>query len=338
MKPLFCTTAAQQLGEDLLGTAGHYQAYVLIECSLPWAAKVFNSEGFPPALRQFIEAIKAKRSVQFLCINRGQSATPTHTTVLLYERTQPTANSFSNGYKGYEFQLNSLDQVIDCLQTYWQTARSAKPITGIQDILICTHGQRDKCCARFGQPFFRAAQHLRNLGKLPNTRLWRVSHIGGHRFAPTAIAFPDGRYYGRLSANALQSIVNRTGDISQIRSVYRGWGILPLPLQVLERQLMLSHGWDWFDYRVSYQLLTAPTSSGLVKATLTVEQPSGTETFHPEERSEKTYHATLMRDPNQAHCLRASCSAARPSVFVKYAVADCKLGQKVEQQSSLISQ
>ncbi|NJM98678.1 MAG: hypothetical protein HC800_17315 [Phormidesmis sp. RL_2_1] len=168
MKPFSCAIAAQQAGEDLIGTAGHFQTYVLIECPMPWLAKAFNSSSIPPALCQYIQAFKAKRSVQFLCINRGVASTSAQTTVLVYEREAlaPSfaakahkADWFTGQYRGYEYQLDSLEQVVSCLETHWrnqqQPQQSAKldPAIYQQDILVCTHGMRDQCCARFGQPF-----------------------------------------------------------------------------------------------------------------------------------------------------------------------------------------
>lgn len=322
-KPFFCAVAAEQSGESLVGTAGHYQTYVLIECPLPWAPQVFDTERIPPALRQFVKETESKGTIRFLCINSGRPVTDRKTTVLVYERSEETddfSNSFSSGYDGYEFKVDGLDQVALALQRHWQKPRAIASISHIQDILVCTHGMRDRCCARFGQPFFREVKRLTDSRQLLNVRAWKVSHIGGHRFAPTAITFPDGRYYGRLTLQSLQALINRSGNIAQIRPVYRGWGILPAPLQVLERQLMLSHGWDWFDYRISYQLLAAESSQGSLSAKVTL-QPRARQ---PCERA-KTYHARLIRDAQQVHYLKASCSAARPSLFVKYSVASCRL-------------
>ncbi|WP_414620449.1 hypothetical protein [Calothrix sp. CCY 0018] len=44
--------------------------------------------------------------------------------------------------------------------------------------------------------------------------------------------------------------MTRTGDIECLKNIYRGWGILPWQVQLLERELMLKHGWEWFNYQV----------------------------------------------------------------------------------------
>lgn len=355
MKPPFCAIANQETGEDLIGTAGHYQAYVLIECPEPWPAKVFSletafsSQHLPPALCQYIKALRQERSVQVLAVNRN-SAPREPLTLMVYESKMPSdyasgiaasTDKSIEGYRGYEYKLSDLTQVVDCLEAHWQGGRIGQPIVQ-RDILVCTHGMRDRCCARFGRPLFRDAARSAERDKLPNTRVWKVSHIGGHRFAPTAISFPDGRYYGRLSLSALQQIVMRSGSISQLRSVYRGWGLLPKPLQVLERQLMLKHGWSWFEQKLSYRIFSDEKNSHPDKSLteklheLSVEiwvEPQTDDQIdkQPDQRSESvgtqplTYRAKLIYDPQKAVHVKASCSSTTTTRVVKYTIAECAL-------------
>ena len=329
----FCSVAAQRAREDLIGTAGHYQTYVLIECPTPWPAIALDSSGIPPTLRQYIEAISAEKSVRFLCIERGISGPPGHTTLLIYEQSScsesgANPSQFTNGYQGYEFHLPNLAAAIPCLEAYWQNATAhSRPALSQkieqQDILICTHGMRDKCCAKLGKPIFRGAKRMVEKGKLPNARVWKASHIGGHRFAPTAITFPDGRYYGRLSLSALQAIVTRQGPIEQLRPVYRGWGMLPRPLQLLEKDLLLTYGWSWLNRALSYQQLCSDVNKGEIVAKLFVQQASG---------SVIRYRAKLIQDEQQTYYGKASCGDALPSKIVKYAVAECFVEQdRIEQ-------
>lgn len=363
MKPSLCAIANQSIAENLIGTASHYQAYVLIECPMPWAAKVFNSQRIPPALRQYITAVKAKRSVQFLAIDSGISASasvnPMPFTLMVYERMAPAGAALSvneslAGYQGYEFQFDDLTQVVDCLEAHWQGDRIGQPITQ-QDILVCTHGMRDRCCARFGQPLFREAARSIQQKKLPNARVWKVSHIGGHRFAPTAIVLPDGRYYGRLTLSALQSVVTRSGPIRQLRSVYRGWGLLPAPLQVLEQQLMFYYGWSWFEHKVTYRMLPEVLANDEkgdhqgesskesvrelpveVSVEMFVEPAAELAKENLEDSQATTYRAKLTQDPQKAVCVKASCNSAVETPFVKYTVTECVLVS--DKRSSVVTE
>ncbi len=59
-------------------------------------------------------------------------------------------------------------------------------------LLVCTHGRRDRCCALDGRALTKA---LVDAGE---PHVWESSHLGGHRFAPTALVLPTGYLYGRL--------------------------------------------------------------------------------------------------------------------------------------------
>jgi hypothetical protein len=68
------------------------------------------------------------------------------------------------------------------------------PGTPVTDplLLVCAHGRRDRCCALDGRTLTMA---LVDAGE---PRVWECSHLGGHRFAPTALVLPTGYVYGRL--------------------------------------------------------------------------------------------------------------------------------------------
>jgi hypothetical protein len=60
-------------------------------------------------------------------------------------------------------------------------------------VLVCTHGKRDRCCAKFGFDMFKA------LVASGEVDVWQTTHLGGHRFAPTVLELPRGLCYGRLA-------------------------------------------------------------------------------------------------------------------------------------------
>lgn len=62
-------------------------------------------------------------------------------------------------------------------------------------LLVCGNGRRDACCARLGGPM------ARQLVAAHPDRVWESSHLGGHRFAPTALALPTGQLLGRLTGS-----------------------------------------------------------------------------------------------------------------------------------------
>jgi hypothetical protein len=118
----------------------------------------------------------------------------------------------------------------------------------IRDFLVCTHGSQDACCATFGYPLYRLLRDRYAATSQGQLRAWRVSHFGGHRFAPTLIDFPEGRYWGHLEPEALERLVRRRGPLPDLRRCYRGWAGLDFFEQVAEREIFRREGWAWAAY------------------------------------------------------------------------------------------
>lgn len=163
-----------------------------------------------------------------------------------------------------------------------------------REMLVCTHGERDGCCGRFGEAAYR---YLRDHHAGSDLGVWRVSHFGGHRFAPTLLELPDGRCWGRLSADALAVLVQRSSPPLELMRHYRGWCAIPGPAQAAERDLFARHGWSWRHAEATVRL-GEPDESDAVHALLRYRLPGRPLT----ERA-----ATL--GPVSSAAVPASCSA-----------------------------
>ena len=129
----------------------------------------------------------------------------------------------------------------------------------IRDMLVCTHGTIDAACARFGYPLY---QHMRDTWTNDHVRVWRVSHFGGHVFAPTLVDMPVGHYWAYVENKQAAQIVQRAGDVAALRGHYRGWaGMDGGFLQTAECELWQRCGWSWFDYRKSGVILAQNDAS-----------------------------------------------------------------------------
>ncbi|QSV53674.1 MAG: sucrase ferredoxin [Dolichospermum sp. UKL201] len=318
MNNFFCADHSREIQEDVIGSATNHQTYILVECPTPWVSEAFNSKWVPDNLRILVADVKrAKLSIHFLLIANDETHREEQTTLLIYQQEKGS----SNGYRKQEFKLPNIEQVAGVVRK-WLTGVSVDDEIAsnpTRDILVCTHGSHDQCCAKYGNPFYFHAQNTIFDLQLNHLRIWRSSHFGGHRFAPTAIDFPQGRYYGVLDQDTFKSILTQTGDIECLNKVYRGWGILPNPLQILERELMLRLGWDWFNYKVTGKILEKSLDNQTILGELSFEQPSGTL---------YTYQAKLVKDDIKTQTLKGSCDASREVVYVKYAVSNLWLVAK----------
>ena len=101
-------------------------------------------------------------------------------------------------------------------------------------LLVCTNGQRDLCCARFGLPLFES------LRIEFDARVWQTTHVGGHRYAPNLVCLPSGMVYGFVDPEQGVGLVH-DHDQNMLRlSHMRGRSSHPPLLQAAE-YFVLSH-------------------------------------------------------------------------------------------------
>lgn len=108
----------------------------------------------------------------------------------------------------------------------------ARPLEGPL-YFVCTNGQRDLCCARFGLPVYTA------LRQQYGARVWQVTHLGGHRFAPNVLVMPQGLLYGRVSPDALDEFTTTVEAGGVAFSHLRGRSCYPKHVQAAEALLAL---------------------------------------------------------------------------------------------------
>ena len=318
MKNFFCSDYSRKIGEEIIGSATNYQTYILVECPTPWMSEAFNSKWIPDNLRVLVaEVQRSKLPIRFLLIANDDSHRVKETTLLIYQKQE----GLSHGYRKQEFKLPNIEQVAGVVRKWLSGGNPDFQVENsvTRDILICTHGSHDQCCARYGNPFYFHAKNTISELQFDHVRIWRSSHFGGHRFAPTAIDLPEARYYGVLNQESFKSILTRTGDIQILHKVYRGWGILPYVLQVLEREMIFSQGWNWFNNKVAGKILEQSMDNNTMLAELTYENPAG---------SVYTYQAKLVKDTVKTRVLKSSCHATQESLVVKYAVDNLVLVER----------
>jgi hypothetical protein len=100
--------------------------------------------------------------------------------------------------------------------------------TGEPVFLVCTHGKRSACCARFGAPLAQA------LATRHRGQVWETTHVGGHRFAANLVILPHGLYYGPVGVDAATAAIGayQRGAVAPGR--YRGRAGQPKPVQEAE--------------------------------------------------------------------------------------------------------
>ncbi|KAF9929996.1 hypothetical protein FBU30_001015 [Linnemannia zychae] len=67
-------------------------------------------------------------------------------------------------------------------------------------VLVCIHGSRDCRCGERGGDMYTILKDMVQMTGLTNSvKIYGVSHIGGHKYAPNTIMYPSGDWHGNLS-------------------------------------------------------------------------------------------------------------------------------------------
>ncbi len=230
---LWCAAWSREAGESPVGTAVGADRFVLIELPLPWPAAIELHPLLADALLG--QDLVAARVLAVGC----EGGCSEEHTVICYWRdpAQPFA-----GFNRSETKVprERLGEVVRGLVAGDDLRGDVVP--GVADFLICTHGSRDRCCGKMGGRLF---EDLRRESSVV-ARLWRTSHTGGHRFAPTGITFPDGMTWAGLDLASARGILGRTLAVDQVVPRLRGCaGLRDGLAQAADAEGFARHGWDW---------------------------------------------------------------------------------------------
>jgi Sucrase/ferredoxin-like len=90
---------------------------------------------------------------------------------------------------------------------------------------VCTNGKRDRCCAVRGRPVAAA------IADATGWDTWESSHLGGHRFAATALLLPSGDMFGQLDPESAVEVLRQFDAGRIVPAHYRGQCAQPLAAQ-----------------------------------------------------------------------------------------------------------
>ena len=210
--PASCSALSAE--QPLLGTASVQMTYVVVDCPKPWSAKIQASASFPA--KDALELAYASK-LSFGLLGRVPGGSESSLTVYRYIYGLVTEASLR------------LDRP-DLGQALVQALQTTVGFPAEQALLVCTHGSRDRCCGTLGVPLLKALRALE-----PSRKVVEVSHLGGHRFAPTSFAVPEWRTFGRVAPERAAGLLASldVGDLGQLDWL-RGQNALGPAAQVLE--------------------------------------------------------------------------------------------------------
>ena len=220
-----CADHARRVAIDPGGTAIRADRVVVVETGLPWPKPVFGH----PTLREIDPLFKSARRLTRLLACQPDSLPSTG--VWVFDRLDDHTGQRTRERRFDVSSPNDLLELCDCLAAEAVgdalTSGSVQPtFDGTMSepaVLICTQGSHDVCCGSDGARLAMACENLvLPAGSVP-PRIFRVSHTGGHRFAPTAMTLPDGRMWAYLGAETVVDVLTASGDADHLAQYCRGW-------------------------------------------------------------------------------------------------------------------
>ena len=209
----FCSQHTQQADTPLYGTAVNTEVWILLEYDAPWTAKAVKDNSLPTEVQAWLSEQCEATSGRLLFIKKGvkhrASSTSNRLNLYIVETRQARSATYHFAANAYsDFLSLTINEV---LEEAPESARSDEKL-----VLVCTNGKRDRCCSKFGLPVYEAFEQEEGLST------WQTTHIGGHRYSATAVAFPQGTYYGYLSPQAVSEASAALRDGKLYMPGYRG--------------------------------------------------------------------------------------------------------------------
>ena len=258
-----CSLVTQEGGEDPIGSVAAFDRLLVLEVPLPWPRAIRAAPRFPAVVDAALQRADANgASYRLYGVVPDPRYTPDGLTRLIHLQRPAGATMTVYDKADYLAPREQLGALVTALLEEPEALPAFAPFrelsTHIRDVLVCTHGTRDRCCATFGYPVYNRLRRAFERDPADASRVWRVSHIGGHRFAPTLIDLPDGRSWGHLDAEAVDRLAQRDGSLPDLGRHYRGWAALSsAPKMIAERAVFEREGWSWTARAVRSEIINS---------------------------------------------------------------------------------
>ncbi|MGH8823286.1 MAG: sucrase ferredoxin [Jiangellaceae bacterium] len=240
-----CSVFSRLLDEPMAGTAPLAKSWIVLEQPGPWGREALTGSHLDPVLGAALGTAASAHGARVALVRRPGRHPDTGSRVrrVWVASTRPGRTWLLGG---------SVDDVAELGALSWtgietgdlSLVRASLPVLRPETeplLLVCTNARRDVCCANVGRPLVAA------LREQLAGRVWETTHLGGHRFAPTAALLPHGVVYGRLEPADAFEVYTAAGEGRQVIRGYRGRSTFDRPGQAAEAAVREQTGADGLD-------------------------------------------------------------------------------------------
>lgn len=202
-----CSGSSLGANEPLAGTAPHAVGWIAIEQVGPFGHDALRQSHFPLDVAEQLLNKIGSHPIRPALIRRVGKHADAHSPMPV--RQVYLASSLPGAARMVTAQIRDPAELLSIdfgalatgdVATAWPRAEFTQdPI-----LLVCTHAKRDVCCALKGRP----VAHALSLDPRHEGLVWETSHLGGHRFAATAVQLPHGWVHGRLDTASAAAVLD----------------------------------------------------------------------------------------------------------------------------------
>jgi hypothetical protein len=230
-KRAFCAAESSASDERLAATASRIDHWIVLEYRGLWERDVLGGSLFSPELKAHLrEQLRALAHARLLFVKKPERRAYGRRQ-LYFGSSRPGEERFFQLEVDHQEDLRGFDFV--------RALGSDTPGLPVEHplLVVCTHGKRDRCCAKYGQPLYDALRRETETG-----HVWQSTHVGGDRFAGNVVVLPQGLYYGRVGPGDVGRLLaaHAAGRVDLDR--YRGRSAYSFPLQAAEHAIREAEG------------------------------------------------------------------------------------------------
>jgi hypothetical protein len=227
-----CAAVSSANAEPLGATASRIDSWIMLEYRAMWDRDVLGASLLTDALKGHIrEQLHELRPSRLLFLKQPERRSHARRQVW-FGTSKPGAERF------FRLEVDHLEDLRDFDFTAALTGKGTPGVPVDHPLFaVCTHGKRDRCCAKNGRPLYDALRREAEPGWI-----WQSTHVGGDRFAGNVVVFPQGLYYGRVEPGAAPGVLEAHAGGRIDPDHYRGRAAYPFEVQAAEQGIREAEG------------------------------------------------------------------------------------------------
>jgi hypothetical protein len=220
-----CADLSEDASESLAATASRVDRWLLVEYGDLWDRDVLGGSLLSAPLKEHLRDQLARLGHARLLFVKHPDRRSRASRMLFLGSSRPGEESL------YALEFEEHD---DLLEYDFAAALLDGGTPGIPLdhplFVVCTHGKRDRCCAKYGQPLYDGLR-----GEVDGDWVWQSTHVGGDRFAGNVVVFPHGLYFGRVAPEDVGALLAEQAAGRLWLERYRGRSAYPFAVQAAEQ-------------------------------------------------------------------------------------------------------